>query len=648
MLKYLCILLLLPIFVLSVPPTDEWCDSNGWTDIASLPDTISGNNVCYRLTGNLNSNTDGIYINTATNCRFDLGGYRINFGRDEGNNHIGLKFGNNSHDIIITNGTIRWDGDYAGDTTGESTKVVYFPDNAWDIEFRACTLRVGGYTSQCVDYSASDDRIWNHKYAHVVFTNNVSAFRSRGALDGHTMRFGALYWDGFLTEDSIAALGDTLLYHLKFDTCKITTAPAGWDFGGKSFAYCCSLTIDTRNDFYTYYDDDAYHSFANVGGMGLSRLQPGSEIAYNYVTPGTQYKGCDEAYIIYAAQGGPTGDILIHDNHADSMRIGKDPHYGITGLWPKGFKFRWGNSGVRLYNNRAVSVVGDTTGSPGGSASDGESWATHNRAGVVISYNTGWTGDSQHPDSNIWIYGNYFRIDTLAASGIHVAANGVMNVFISSGDSLAFNMMGDFGDWDDYNINWYGNTIEGCGVLYEIGGGDGRAQGIIIRGDTIIHHDTTVTNAEHYLSWAASEILTGQVAANNYFQDMYYISGNETNLYTYPGKAGLLQLGLKRTLEITVTDGGSPAEGIEVRATNNYGYTYYDTTDAEGMAYLAVKYYEIFDDITDSTSFNNFTIETDDSTIVETISWDNYAFNLTGTTSSPSTSQIIIIGSKDD
>lgn len=638
--KYLLILLF-PLVVMASPPSS--CDDTIFIQSGDLPITIDTSNACYGLNGDISTSDTAITF-TGTDILFDMGGYTLTFANaTDIHNSWGIKFSGNGtstcKNIKLYNGSIVLGGSGLPDS---NTCVMLDGSGAGSkITFDSVYFYVWGNNGHCLNQGVgSDTDHWDWLFHHCRFGSGVDGFYNRMHQDGNIMRMNQDLLQDVDSAD-ITSLGETFSYNVKFDSCVVDSCPAGMGLSGVLLVHACSVMVDMRNEYWdsVAVTDESWKGLANSAAIGTNHAGKGSIIDSNVVIAGSNYEGCDEGIIIQVGQASEENPILVFDNKMD-IRAGYDPYYE-WGLWAKGIKMRYGNAWVKVYNNDITVHIGDADSGYGKNCA-GISYITGD------SLDWGW-GDSHLPDSNIWIYGNTIETVPHPIGGVSdIPWDGMRGVFISSGkglDSAEY-------DWEGANINWYGNTIKTYGWVYNIGGGDGSATGVLIKEDTV-NHQPSITGPDHDVyavySDAGSEPAPTQHGDLNFALDQYYLNGSETNIQV-GSRANLLSIGLKKTCSITVTNDGSPVEGITVTATSAYGTTFSDETNGNGIANPIVIYKQWFDDIPDSTSYNDyvFSITEDDITDTITVDWETYEGTITGSWSGESSTAankvIIIIG----
>jgi len=586
----------------------------------SLSSAISISDTCYYLTGNQwTSGSRGVIQSGVHDIRLNLRGYTVTFagsGSDTG--EYGLSIGANCYNITIHNGNIV----HGGDSTTDGSNCIEIGSGCHDIKFSNCSLYVQGGNATCVNGEVSG--LYDIRFDTCDFRSDAWGFTSANASDQHPVKFTDMAPSG-LGNDTLTWLEpDVNGYDFLFYGCRLW-GPGGLSVGGVTVIAQCSLTVDARNDFYSYPSDAADHGMKNSCAIGGALRCDSSGrtavICSTTIRAGTNYAGCDEGMLLQTARGYPGYEIRVFDNDVD-VHCGKDHYYGYTdntGWNCKAVKFRGGCNSIKLYDNTLKTTVGDTTLS---------SYGMKSATLYLISNYDGGAGLYGHLDSNHWIYNNTIIADTNGT-----AINRQRAVMISAGD----NYPSMDHDWDSVNINWYGNSVQSNGWCYDIGDEDGDARGVKIREDTI-NLLSQVGSEYHNTVCIATDWGESDSCINNRLQDCYYTSGDETDVIMWANTWSELELW--RTIQCTVMAGSSPANGVEVwfkNSANSDSLT--ATSDANGLATKTVRYYDNF---TGSGSpadtliadYYPFTIGAviNDSTVTDTLNveWDNYQITLTG------------------
>lgn len=579
----------------------------GSITISSLPYTMATSDTCYILSGNLTTTGSAITVN-ASNILLEMGDDTVFFGTGGGDSARGLIFSSDAyHDIAIKNGTFYHN---SSDTSAWGGAAVYV-DGGYNILLYDVNLRVMGYAGHCV-HKCSGDTVHTVEFNHGTWDNDCTSYLNRFANQCLTAKIQ----DATMATHGWNGYDSTTGYH--WILCSLTVnGPGGIGVRGKPHIFDCDITVDARNDT-TQYEIQSVYSFANSAGIGTQWILPGMKIHDNTITAGTTYYGCDEGLIIQGNNGDPNLWGEIYDNTV-SVHFGKDICEYNWSLWTKAIKMRYGNKYLKVYNNDFTTTIGDT------------SQTSYGIRGAAIFYNAGRVCTESYPpcgqgDSNVYIYGNTFTVDTV---GTDIYEDGLWGCQISSAEVDGGGHVSGY-DWDGANIQWYGNTFNVSGWVYAIGNNDGSCSNIRIKRDTV-NHGSQISGITHWLAYVAWDWTAGDSSFDNRLVDMYYTGGNETDCDVYASTSyGTLEL--DRTLTLYVSDGGSPANAIPVATINAYGDMTWDTTNAQGLANPIVRYRWWCDDVADSTGFNDFrsfaVVGGDTLWDTLTVAWNSYTDTL--------------------
>jgi len=612
-----------PVWAFGPGPGDCTGDS---VEVTSATYTFSSD-TCYYITQDLSSDDGGWTITAGdSNLRINMQDYSLTFAAaDDDDDEVGLTIGANCFDITIENGDFL----HGGTDSTDGSECVDIGGGCHDIKFRHCSTYVRGSNGTCIDGEVTG--LYDIRFDTCDFHSDQWGFTSANASDHHPVKF---------TDRAPTHLGnDTLTwlepdvngYDFLFYKCRLW-GPGGLSVGATTIIAQCSLTVDARNDLYSYPSGAADYGMKNscaIGGaLRSDNFGRSSIICSTTILAGTDYAGCDEGILLQTARCSSGTFILVFDNHID-IHNGKDHYYGYTdatGWTCKAIKIRYGNNGIKIYDNYLKTTDGDTTLS---------SYGMQSSTVYLISNWSSGEGLSAHLDSNIWVYNNTIIADT---NGTDIERQRCVQ--ISAGDSIP--SMDH--DWDSVGIHWFGNTCQSNGWIYNIGDSDGDARGVRIREDTI-NHLAQIGSEHHHVVCVATNWGGGDSFINNRLGECYYTSGDETDvILTWVNEWNELELW--RTVECTVTAGGSPVVGDTVSFLSDANDdTLTAVTNASGVAEHLVRYYDEFTGSgapadTVFADYHPFTIfaTVNDSLLTDTLNvvWDNYQITLAHPTAEPS------------
>ncbi len=585
--------------------------------ISSLPYTASQTGVNYSETlyvagTHLSSATNGIRI-TGHDIVLMLGGDTISFGTGNGNGHYGIQTwgdgANGSYNIKIVGGTILH---HPSDTTVEWNRCLQFA-GAKNYLIENTDLIVKGFNGSCIGVLSGSYRNCNVEFSGGRWTSEVTAYDSRCNYDGICASFGVLASSGYD-------------YHWKIHDVVITQTPGqGISLGGLSYIYDCSITVDARNDFYTYYSGNVCASAANSFAVIASELLAGSELYNNVILAGENYQGCDGGFLLQVSKGTPFNHIKVHDNYI-SIHRGEDAHYGPMN--PKGIKSRYHNRHVDIYNNEIYIYVGDTTRSAYGPNGIGIETITRFDSG------SDWV-DGRVPDSFIVIENNYVEMIALNSEIDEVQCTRI----VAPEDPSVYL-------WDQAGMVWRNNHLVTPLWAHHFGGYDGDAQNVTVIGDTI-EFSNSPWGSSNKCSFFLGYAYDGR---GNKALDCFFMNGAMDTSIGFMHSSGEHSIALQRTLPVRVMgNNGCPVSNAQVTVVNNYGRTILSqTTNSSGRVSGAVTYWYEAEDGSDSTNYNNFQITAslggdskiqnvtvNSQTLEQTLTLDNTAGNCGGADVTP-------------
>ena len=569
-------LLVMMLFTVSAEATS--------TTITSLPYIASQQGTNYSETlyvagTKLISTDNGIDIRGHDIVLF-LAADTITFGAGNGNDNWGIRFygsGNNDGSsmtacrIKIIGGTILHAA--TNDTPSGNVGIVF--SGGSNIYFQNTNVVVRGANGHCLKRPSSSWGIWNVEYNGGRWTSNVVAYTSRCQYDGAAA----------MLSNSLQSLSGND-YHFKIHDVVMTKSPGqGLVIQGLTYVYDCSLTVDARNDFYTYPSGGVCNSSANSFAIIAQLLEAGSSVHDNVIRAGDQYLGCDGGIILQLSKGTAEKPVEIYDNDI-LLHRGHDQYY--YDLNSKAFKSRYANKHAHIHDNRFIVQVGNSSQS---------AYGVNGTAVDVVSY---WDMDcdwaaGRYPDSFLVYENNY--IEVLALDG---SFNGGTCARFAITDNDGYT-------WEGAGNIWRNNHLKSAEVVYQIGGydNDGMCNQMLILGD-IIEYGPDIYGFNQY----AFNVGYDLNSIGNKARDCSFINGaQETDIHFTYG-SGERTLALQRTLRILVLGNNDcPVAGATVTVKNNYNRTVLNTTtDQYGIASGVVTYRYEAEDGPDSTNFNDFTI----------------------------------------
>jgi hypothetical protein len=686
--KYLLIILLFACPVMA-QYMGEFQDS---IEITTLPYTISTSDTCYYLSGDLVSDADGIFCNSADRFRLNFCGYSIRVDTAGNGGDWGIRLqGNDSFDIV--NGTVEIDP--VLDTTASGSHALWgwtAPSNMYSNKM---TYIAAGLNSQAVRIIELSGDAYNILFDSCTITSNATAYTSRCAKQGDATQ---------CLDTSKSLTGDQ--YHYKFRQCIITNTPqSGIMASGKVIIDTCNITGDARNDLYSYPSSNICEGTVQSYGIHAYNFHAGSRIVGCEIRAGQTYGGLDGGVLFEGCQGATADTILAYDNWIVINR-GEDDYYGkING---KIFKWRYANKNVTISNNLCSALVGDTTNS---------AFASPLSIGVEATWDYDASADFQvhrYIDSTIHFINNTIvnqalddkiRESAVGRSGVQCVRIGITKEtsfntsfnYTGTPDSIKIYYDSDTAVFDGTRIKWSdpvddpftfssygvdsiteyfyrhvscesgvcdtsvldsittggayswvgagniwrGNVLKGVERVYGMYPFDvGEVMNWLIDRDTVSIADSGFANVD-LGTFYMNSIYT---ATGNIARDLYYGDNTAPDSITFGAQANEKNITIEKTCSLRVVDSeGSPISAAACSLSNNYGaYVLTGNSNLSGYVVGIVSIYYEAEDGVDSTGFNDFSIKaikaSDSAMGDSTITWDDGNFVMTlGATEGSST-----------
>ncbi len=599
LLLVLAVLLLLPWSCASAGlwGPDECADTVTITS-GDLPYTITGSDTAYLIDGDITTAGNGITISSAHDVLIDGQGDSLYFGTTDGNSQYGLKItgGLNAYNIRIRNLSITH---APTNSTSDSCKALVIDGGKW-VSFDTVNFHAVGHSTADSANEGNAIKNTNYSFYEIEFnggrwSNSNVGYYNRMHLDGMVANIGEI--------GSWFDVSDTA-YHFRITGVHVE-GTGGIATKHRSMIYACSITVDSRNERWSYPADESWQGCANQAGIGLQEGWPGAMVRKNYIRAGTEYKGLDEGIIIQFAEGTTESGVYVDSNDVE-VHFGFDPYYG-WGLYSKAYKQRYGNSYAIVEHNRFVVIVGNTADS------------NYGRNGVAIMVSNG--DNDGGPDSNCIIQNNYCQTIVNGSDWGYIRT-----ILLGAGQ----NMTAGSYRMDSAGFVWRHNRIVTNSWAYELGGNDGTANGVSIWSDTV-EFDTTISGADRIAVVIPNTYGGDQL--NNYARDLYFSDGAPPTMLDIWSGDYEREGWLERTCSLLVTNESmEPLEGATVEAINAYGDTVAtDTTGADGWGHMVLRYLYKADDTPDST-YNDFTWWATSGemagSVTMAVAWDNNADTL--------------------
>lgn len=560
--------------------------------ISSLPYTISGHSGdqidIYRLSGNLSASTSGITISSVSNVILDLGSDTLFYGTSGSDNCTGINFRGSSwsshpHNVTVTGGAVIHS---PGSSTPDRCRAMDL--NGWENVVENVDMTVEGTNGKII--TGGGPNFWGFTIRDCNLRSNVHSFDRRDLYDAAAVHIADCRGttNGYLPSYT----GNPVdLVHVTIDNCTIETAPhAGIVLYGRAEDgdYVVArllnnhITIDARNDFYSYPSGNLYHGTANAYGVVTTYLCGRSEISNNVIRSGTNYGGGRGLY--FATTRRDIADtIKVYDNDIDIHQGPGDyyrpmPAHGIR---------------IRQTSISYLHIKGNTV----------TARADYNTATAhtdVVAHAIRWS-PTQGTSTNNVIENNTFR----AISDGNSQMDGVCAAVVF--DQAVVGQSG---------LIFRNNRLESTGSIYKWGEGNGGADGWLFQGDTLAFIQPTANPR----TFDVGHLGNNWDCSDNVVRDAVYLNGTaDDDIYLSNG--GDLELTIERTLNIRVLGNNDlTVSNADVSITNNYGNVVATgRTDDDGEFSAPVAYRYESRTHGDSTNFNNFRIRvrySSDSTVI--------------------------------
>ena len=452
------------------------------------------------------------------------------------------------------------------------------------------------------NFNHPGDALTNFEISGGRFVDHIVGFTNRCNNTGCSILFG-----------SQTALSTATIHDLTIES---------WAHGivanGTLGIYNCSLLIDVKNDLYSYPSEGVCTGSIGAGGIGAEHIGPGTKIHDNVIIAGIENEGSSIGISIEFAVGTEANPIEIYNNYTDLHR-GPDDYYG--GVTCKGYKQRWSNKHIKVYDNEFhVSAHPD-------SGAHASAWGINCEGIDLYWINTADGSGGTFRDSFTVIENNRifaYALDTgCNAVGMRIAVRG-------ESETPPFNWVGA---GNIIRNNYY----EVAHSAIEFGKSDGGiCQGVLIQGDTVALTDSGVVGSPFY-PWKSGDLASGSASPyskNNILRDITYIGSiNETNIEWDPANDGD-EMFYERTLQVNVRGNNDSLIANATVRVYNYDSTLADTGTTGSYGYLkdTVTYYYAAEAVAD-TSYSPFNIEvsvgsyTGDSVV--TVNWSTGSIEIT-------------------
>ncbi|MDX9857796.1 MAG: fibronectin type III domain-containing protein [candidate division Zixibacteria bacterium] len=461
--------------------------------------------------------------------------------------------------------------------------------------------------------------IYNVTVRNCRFASLVTAYYRRDYYTGACIHFDNCR-STTINTDYNGSIDD--FFHLIFENNVIETCPhAAMVLYGRSEdgdylkikVLNNSITVDARNDYYTYPSGNIYYGTSNAYGIVTTFLTGGSEISGNTIRSGTNHEGGRGLYIgsmrldvmdtvkIY------NNDIDVHQGPGDYYR--PMPAHGLR---------------VRQSDIANLHIKGNTI-----TARSDNNPATIHTDQIAMAFR--WSPYQGSSFNNV-VEGNTFRA---IGNGTGTTAAVCLDAAIIGGDGLTFR----------------NNVLESSGAIIKWGEGNAGAPNHLFEQDTL----RFIAPDNGHITYDLGHLGNNWDCSNNRVRDMVYQNGTSDTDIRF-AVDGDLELTVERTLQVRVLgNNGLPVSGAAVTVLNNYGQTVLSgLTDGNGRRNGAVSYLYRSRTGGDSTNFNSFSIKvkkgTDSTMITHTVNATSQvpAMTLQNTTGEEGTEDVIPPAAIDD
>jgi hypothetical protein len=615
------------------------------TIIHSLPYPATQAGTAYSETlmvsgGNLVGTGSGITI-TGHDIVLNLGGDTITYNTSRGNSY-GITFSGNPYNIKIIGGWIidkcapTYDSISSAkyDTCGSGAPIYFSGGSPRNITILNTNLIVAGKGEMATP-------------THCIYSPGIT---SDNVLFDHVRMWDYSPWFGqrdhylgFAVNIKAVATGSET--NLRFRNCRIFIAPGGGivtqgngpTYLCRSEVVGCTISVDQRNIQWPCPSGDIMHGSGNAYDILLQRVASGTRADSNYLYSGTLYGG-SEGICIEGGIGTLANPIFIRWNTID-IHEGFDDYGYCTGY---GIKERYYNANVNSPNNvpgyyiyilnNNIIVTANSAGDPCGFTAYSD-----NVVGIAPCMSDAANPNiSPRDGTGMRIENNHVVAYNVGAMGAYASALS-LDGGVGLGDTTLYIFRNNYWESDAYPI---------C-----MAGANNGSQNMLLSGDTVVVRQSTKQSfASTYTAIYPNMCGAGTNAwgsSGDVFLDMVYgASTSDTNI-NLTMVTNNQTISLKRTIYVHVIGSDNqPVVGATVTIKNAYNATVLSlTTNAYGIASGIVTYWFESNNLTDSTTFNPFSIKakklTDSTTVTgKTVAWNAYTFydtlHATGGTAPPS------------
>lgn len=509
-----------------------------------------------------------------------------------GNNQAGLIYHNPAHITGLEGAGELVLGDMTMQTVGINLGV-----RVNGIEIRGITVRVtgAGAWTHCINGEARGHKVVNCKLINDAYAFidrqlfQTSCITSRQQYDSFAINLGYDY--GWLVDScELESNSGTSIYFTTQDSAVFRVERS-------------TFTQDTRNIYGVDYPG-AYRSTTNVDfAIWAQGWGPGSYVRDCDFYAGDTYNG-GRGLMVYFCEGRDGTPLRFSNLRCHRMHEGTNSEY--QSIWnPEFIKIRGGTKWCEFDSIYGAWLIDTIETQYGG----------YCPRGGMIMYEY-WNDYTASPHN--------VSFKNSACSTLAVTNTNYTNY---SGWVITWEDIED-ADTSSYTQNNY--LYSNATTIYDFGHYDGNGAYARFIGDTV----NLVLNTDMPRQYTFNQGYYADPSLGNVARDLYYVgeaAPGDIGYWTYGGSvSGEKTLRFQRTLNLYVRGtNGLPVTEATVSATNNYGTVALSgTSDSHGFVSGVVSYGWYARTATDSTSFNNFTLNAskagDNTNVSFTVAWDNY------------------------
>ncbi len=509
-----------------------------------------------------------IYGNSATNAAHGARG--ISIGGGSGSDYIKIQ------DLFLLNrpigiDTLNYDPE---DTLSGSTNGISTGYSCDFITVENCRIEVESYSSAGIDIGRGHTQI----FRNIDIEHSSPGYRSRCQFDACAVKMSGLR----TTDITGGGTFNVRLENVNIERCSHAGIYGSAYSGLEAIIQVenCTINVSSKNIMYGPGEGGTCSGRANCYGIQFTGAGGGSYIKHCVVTADDGNHGGRGIQLV-GANGTADNPIVICSSYVNVHESADVQFRGTYGYYPCAIKIRQDCYGVSVFDNQFIYVADGSV--PWGTTSG--AYYCSGEAGLYEH----WT--SNPPPFNVKFERNLFRsIDR--RSGAIIAGFTFDNCTQGPDPSFVFRH----------------NRIESDYVGIKWGGYDGEAHSFVLTGDTLKLVDTSNSETHSFmLGYLNMNYNTG----DNIVQDMVFEGVASPDDIDFPSSQGIADIAFKQTLKVYVKgSNGLPVSGAAVTVRNNYNQVVLSgTSTSGGQVSGPVTYLFRSSNVSDSTSFNNFSVQ---------------------------------------